>query len=193
MNEALSAGSEIDAYCTKCRLDLGHTIIAMVGHTVPKVICNTCGSQHKYYPPKSEKEKSTFIKRRTVIKQRNGETVTVSAFPMRIEAPSAPQESPVPYNEPKKAVAKKTKPPKTYFDENQWRIEVLSKDVAHPLSYSPHDSYESGVIIKHPTFGLGLIKEVRPDNKIYVIFQSGYKILIANRPQPADTQNNPMA
>lgn len=50
----LSAGSEIDAWCTKCRMDLGHRIIAMVQDRPKRVICQTCGSQHNYRAPASE-------------------------------------------------------------------------------------------------------------------------------------------
>ena len=44
----LSAGKEIDSYCTKCKLELGHLIVAMVGDKIAKVKCNTCGSVHNY-------------------------------------------------------------------------------------------------------------------------------------------------
>ncbi len=46
----LSAGSEIDAWCTRCRMDLGHRIVAMVGTAPKRVICLTCGSVHNYRP-----------------------------------------------------------------------------------------------------------------------------------------------
>ena len=49
-------GGEIDAYCTKCKLDLGHRIIAMVGDAVKKVECKTCNSHHLYRRPKSERD-----------------------------------------------------------------------------------------------------------------------------------------
>jgi len=54
---ALTAGSEIDAWCTRCRLDLGHRIVAMVGGTPKRVICQTCGSQHNYRAPRSAPSK----------------------------------------------------------------------------------------------------------------------------------------
>lgn len=44
----IRAGGEIDAFCTKCDLNLGHTIIAMMGPKVVKVKCNTCGADHSY-------------------------------------------------------------------------------------------------------------------------------------------------
>ena len=44
----LRTGGYIAAFCTKCDLELGHTIIAMVGPKVMKVHCNTCGADHSY-------------------------------------------------------------------------------------------------------------------------------------------------
>lgn len=48
MSKVYSAGDEVDSYCTRCRLNLNHTIIAMVGPKVVKVKCKTCGSVHSY-------------------------------------------------------------------------------------------------------------------------------------------------
>ena len=59
----LNAGSEIDSWCTKCRMDLGHRIIAMFEGRPKRVICQTCGSQHNYRAPASEKK--TVVKRTT--------------------------------------------------------------------------------------------------------------------------------
>jgi len=42
------AGTELDAYCTKCKLILAHVIIAMKGNRVAKVECNTCHNTHAY-------------------------------------------------------------------------------------------------------------------------------------------------
>ncbi len=42
------AGSDIDAYCSKCDLDLAHVIIAMIGDRVVRVQCKTCKSPHAY-------------------------------------------------------------------------------------------------------------------------------------------------
>jgi hypothetical protein len=48
---------EIDAYCTKCRLDLNHRIVAMLGETVKRVLCLTCNGEHNYRRPAAEREK----------------------------------------------------------------------------------------------------------------------------------------
>ncbi len=48
MTDRITTGGDIDSYCTRCRLKLEHIIIAMVGGTVVKVRCKTCGSIHRF-------------------------------------------------------------------------------------------------------------------------------------------------
>ncbi len=47
-NKQLSAGDHITSKCTKCKDTTNHTIVAMVGETVARVECNTCGGIHNY-------------------------------------------------------------------------------------------------------------------------------------------------
>jgi hypothetical protein len=51
--KSLSAGSEIDSWCTRCRLDLLHRIIALSQGRPARVVCQTCGSQHNYRAPRT--------------------------------------------------------------------------------------------------------------------------------------------
>lgn len=41
-------GADIDSWCTRCRMVLTHTIMAMEAGEPAKVKCNTCGSEHKH-------------------------------------------------------------------------------------------------------------------------------------------------
>ncbi|MHB8877102.1 MAG: hypothetical protein ACYC8T_25685 [Myxococcaceae bacterium] len=41
-------GGEVDAFCTKCKMTLAHTILAMLGTKIARVRCNTCGGDHAY-------------------------------------------------------------------------------------------------------------------------------------------------
>jgi hypothetical protein len=41
-------GGEVDAPCTRCKLTLAHTILAMVGTKIARVRCNTCMGEHAY-------------------------------------------------------------------------------------------------------------------------------------------------
>lgn len=50
---AITAGSEIDAWCTSCRLTLNHRIVAMVGGNAKRVLCLTCNKQHNFRRPKA--------------------------------------------------------------------------------------------------------------------------------------------
>jgi hypothetical protein len=51
MLEKSSTGKAVVSYCTKCRLNLDHTIAAMEGETIVKVSCKTCGGTHKFRNP----------------------------------------------------------------------------------------------------------------------------------------------
>jgi hypothetical protein len=50
-----------------------------------------------------------------------------------------------------------------------------------PKNYSPKDKYQSGDVLKHPTFGLGVTTAVKDENKIEVLFEGGSKLLIHGR------------
>ncbi len=52
-----AVGRDIDAWCSKCKLDLGHTITAMVDGAVVQVRCNTCTSVHRFKAPAAERIK----------------------------------------------------------------------------------------------------------------------------------------
>ncbi len=51
--EKLTVGKEMVCWCTRCKLDLGHTIVAMIGGRPARVICRTCRSEHNYYEKKA--------------------------------------------------------------------------------------------------------------------------------------------
>ncbi len=53
-----SAGEYIEAWCTKCRLELGHTIVAMVANVPKRVKCNTCNSLHNFRAKPSDKKQT---------------------------------------------------------------------------------------------------------------------------------------
>lgn len=45
---SLRVGSNIDAWCTKCKLMLAHTIEAMASGSIKRVQCNTCHGKHQF-------------------------------------------------------------------------------------------------------------------------------------------------
>lgn len=58
VGKKIGPGDEVDAWCTKCRMDLNHIVIAVVGSDIQRAKCLTCGGEHKYHPPKSNKNAS---------------------------------------------------------------------------------------------------------------------------------------
>ena len=60
---------DVVAYCVSCKMDLAHTVVAMDGETVKRVVCNTCNKEHIYRAPKGAKtptpKKKTVRKKRT--------------------------------------------------------------------------------------------------------------------------------
>lgn len=56
----LTVGKDVLSYCTKCKLNLGHTIVAMKDSKhIAKVKCNTCGTIHAYKDPSQSKQNKT--------------------------------------------------------------------------------------------------------------------------------------
>jgi hypothetical protein len=52
----LAVGKELVSYCTRCKMDLGHTIMSMIGGMPSRVICRTCKSEHNFKAKKGVKD-----------------------------------------------------------------------------------------------------------------------------------------
>ncbi len=59
MGNNYTVGGYAEGWCTKCRLLLGHTIIAMVDNFPARVKCNTCNSQHNFHTKESGKSRTS--------------------------------------------------------------------------------------------------------------------------------------
>jgi len=62
MTDRISTGSDIDSYCTKCKLMLEHVVVAMTGGSVVKVKCKTCGSIHRFKGMPAQRTKAQSMK-----------------------------------------------------------------------------------------------------------------------------------
>jgi hypothetical protein len=47
------AGQEIDAWCTRCKMDLTHRIVAVANNKPAKAECRTCYTVHVYRAPRN--------------------------------------------------------------------------------------------------------------------------------------------
>jgi len=130
-------GGEIDAACTRCRMELAHTILAMVGTKVARVRCNTCGSDHVY--------RGTQSSSRTAVSRTR----------------AAPAE----------------KTPKTVV---AFEAQLAALDVSKAEDYRPDHTYAVDQVVRHPTFGLGIVRAVRQD-KMDVAFKVAERTLVQGR------------
>lgn len=64
----LTVGKDVLSYCSKCKLNLGHTIVAMKdAKHIAKVKCNTCGNIQAFKDPSvSSKQNKTRTKKTTM-------------------------------------------------------------------------------------------------------------------------------
>lgn len=147
--KALSAGKEIDSWCTKCRLELGHRIVAMVGGAPKRVICLTCGSEHNYRAVKSDA--------RTSVVRARGEAAPRSQAPAGIRA------------------ANRARAEQERYDG--WASRALGKPNDAFAKYSMERTFRLGELILHPKFGEGYVDQVLEGGKVNVMFRDGPKVL----------------
>lgn len=63
----LTVGKDVLSYCTKCKLNLGHTIVAMKDSKhIAKVKCNTCGTIQAFKDPSQSKTNKTRTRKTAV-------------------------------------------------------------------------------------------------------------------------------
>lgn len=55
-------GEDVLSYCTSCKLDLNHTVVAATDTSIIKVQCRTCKKEHRYSAPKGAKDGSVVFK-----------------------------------------------------------------------------------------------------------------------------------
>jgi hypothetical protein len=152
--EHLSPGDDVEAWCTRCRRNLNHRVVAVVRTSIQKVQCLTCGGEHKYYPPKDVGLKSGDINVREGAKTK-----------------SATKQSKT--SAVNKSAAKAESEWSTFMAE-------MAPDTV-PLSYATSGTYAKGDYMDHPVFGIGRVLSIVGVEKIEVIFKEGRKILIFNR------------
>lgn len=153
---AIRVGGEIDAACGKCELNLAHTIIAMVGPKVVKVKCNTCGGEHQYRGTQPLVKATSF------------------AAPKRASAASSSKSA------PKRSSATAA------VITLSWDEQFKGKDLTRAKKYSPRETFEVDDVVDHPTFGLGLVREVRGD-KVEIAFKQADKTLVHGKAPPPES------
>lgn len=152
------AGGEIDAYCTKCRLDLNHRIVAMVGDQVKQVECLTCRGMHRYVRPKTEREAEAS--RKAGLGPKSPRSASDPKVPRETIAARAEREL-----------------------RHSWEKSIAGQPPSAFKSYRIFESYGVGDLVKHSKFGDGVIARIIDRGKVEVLFQEGSKTLAQGQVQ----------
>ncbi len=149
----LVAGSEIDAWCTRCKLLLSHRIVAMIGKKPVRVECRTCGSVHNYKP--SAPGGASIA---PVIRNRDG-----SFSPVRMANARAQRTS--------------SKSSRVGARTSEWETRITGQPVTAFTRYSLSKTYNAGELIHHPKFGDGFVATVLEGGKVSIVFKDGARTL----------------
>lgn len=149
MSQTSAVASETIAYCTSCKIDLNHVIVAMKGDRIAKVQCLTCKKEHMYRAPKGSTDPHVATEKKAA---------------KRAKAAS--------HDGDQSEMATSTS------IEVEWeKLMNIHRDL--PLKpYSTKGQFGLGDKLKHPTFGEGIVGKLIYPNKLEVIFQKDIKILI---------------
>jgi hypothetical protein len=148
----ITAGSEIDAWCTSCRLTLNHRVVAMVAGSPKRVLCLTCNKQHNFRRAKGDG---------------SGAVVSSSAGGSSSRSKAT-----------KKAAVTTAKAPSA---AREWQTNVADRDSAEFVPYSIHKTFAAGQLVSHPKFGSGYVKEALASQKLCVLFKDGPRTLVHGR------------
>ena len=144
---------DVDAFCSKCGMDLAHTVVAMVGDRVMQARCNTCGAFHRYRKPKKAAA-AAGAGRRAAGAGTGGRKKTTGSTRGTAKAQGWTE---------------------------SWERLVEQAGDAPIKRYRPADGFEPNGLIQHAKFGLGVVQKVPEPNKISVLFRTGPRTLVMNR------------
>lgn len=187
---ASKVGSDVFAYCTRCKMNLTHTIVIMgTNHKPSRVQCNTCRTEKQFQPPKSDAE----------LKARQGKDnmgrdddhdLDLDAGAKRLtgddgrKRPKSKSKKGKEDYEPRSVTKQAGALPLSMLDgtpEDRAQYEVYlhtqRNQIAHAKEYKPQQKYKTGDVIKHKVFGTGFVVAEASLNKIEVLFAQGRKLL----------------
>ena len=199
----IQVGKDIDAWCTRCRLDTTHIIVSLKadGLSPKRAECTSCHGQHNYRPPKMSTEtakasRGTGVRSRkamAVAAAQQMADVTAEAMPaghkptkkppvVDVSAPPAPK---------KKATRKRAGPKLTPSERSKaraaaaaavaWGDRLEGADVSSARKYSMRETYAVGDIIDHPRFGVGFVVAVTEPQKFEILFEDGVRVMAMAR------------
>jgi len=134
---ATQVAQDILSYCTHCKMDLTHSVVAVSGDRVKRVLCQTCKKEHAFRLPAELRALSG--------KERNAKIAALA---------------------------------KARCDADEWVTDMARTKGHSAKLYTLDGFYDAGQKLDHSKFGLGMVKNMIPPNKMEVLFEDGMKLLI---------------
>lgn len=69
------------------------------------------------------------------------------------------------------------KPKAVQQDEQQWQEAAARLEAGQTVPYAMDKSFKMGEAVSHPVFGIGVVVDVVPPNKVEILFEAGRKLL----------------
>lgn len=154
---AHKVGSDLDGWCTKCRIDTPHVIVSLKAdnETPKRAECKSCGGQHNYRLPKTGPD----AKKKKAAKKKAAKKKTTR----------------------KKSSRKAKQVYEPTADEWGDRTAALLATGVEAKPYSIRGMFEANELVDHKKFGQGVVITVLIDNKVKILFRDGLKTLIMGR------------
>jgi hypothetical protein len=168
---AFKVGEDIDAWCTKCRTDTLHVVVALKpGEATPKrVECKECHGQHMYHGPKLNPVKPV-----TAAPAVHNRTAAARTPPK----PAAPK--PTAAAKAARAAKSSSSAAPATIGPREWarRMDEFALDHGRIIrSYSMRETFKLNEPIQHPKFGKGVVLEILDEHKVAILFEEGRKVL----------------
>jgi hypothetical protein len=146
-------GRDIDAWCTRCKRDLGHVITAMKGGVAVQVRCHTCGSVHRF--------------------RNSDDGARAAASPGLRTSERAPTAA-------AKNAAAKVAAIKVTADRLRYDRMMAERKVDAAKPYTSAMDADNGDVVTHAKFGVGVV-EFCDGAKARVLFADGARTLVVGR------------
>ena len=186
-------GKDVKAFCSRCKLNLSHTIITVSSDSRPdKVRCNTCKSERTYRAPKAKLE-ATHTKKGGQSMTDRDEDFEIDSEEVEKRLLGDTKKKPKAKAKGKKKDDSETKSPVksnpavplsmqrgSAEDMSAFEAKMLQNrnNISNAKEYKASLRFNAGEIIEHKLFGIGFVASENGLNKIEVLFKEGRKLLV---------------
>jgi hypothetical protein len=189
-----TVGKDVKAYCSRCKLNLSHTIISVTSGNKPdRVRCNTCKTERAFRAPKkdidiangkeggsmTDRDEEFDLDKMEVSKILLGDTDKKKSK-AKSKAKKSKDDSEPKLSAKANAALPLSMQRGTPEDVATYETKLLQlkSQVANAKEYKASVRFSVGELISHKIFGIGYVVAESGLNKLEVLFKDGRKLLV---------------